>query len=157
LSAAPFDVIIVPVGGGGLSSGIVVARDHLQAPSRIIGAERLPGNDSARCLRSGQLIPNEQEAATVADGARTISLGKTNWEILQRGLTDIVEVPDPFTMRAVQHYFRYVNLKVEPTGALSLGAMLTAPERFYSKRVCCTVSGGNVDPATYAEIIEQEE
>lgn len=153
LSAAPFDIIIVPVGGGGLSSGIVVARDHLQAATQIIGAEPLPGNDAARSLRSGQLIPNEQEPATVADGARTISLGKINWEILQRGLTDIIEVPDALTLQAVQHYFRYANLKVEPTGALSLGAILAAPERFYGKRVCCIVSGGNVDPTTYAEML----
>ena len=105
---------------------------------------------------SGQLIPNEQEPATVADGARTISLGKINWEILQRGLADIIEVPDVLTMQALQHYFRYANLKVEPTGALSLGAILAAPERFYGKRVCCIVSGGNVDAAIYAAILKQE-
>ncbi|HEU5227913.1 MAG TPA: pyridoxal-phosphate dependent enzyme [Ktedonobacteraceae bacterium] len=155
LSAAHFDIIIVPVGGGGLSSGIVVARDHLHASTQIIGAEPLPGNDAARSLRSGKLIPNEQEPMTIADGARTISLGNINWEILQRGIADIIEVPDTLTMQAVQCYFRSANLKVEPTGALSLGAMLTASERFYGKHVCCIVSGGNVDPAIYAEIIQQ--
>ncbi len=153
LSAAHFDIIIVPVGGGGISSGVVVARDHLRATTQIIGAEPLLGNDAARSLRSGQLIPNEQEPMTVADGARTISLGKINWEILRHGLTGIIEVPDPLTIQAVQHYFRSANLKVEPTGALSLGAMLTAPERFYGKHVCCIVSGGNVDAAAYAEMI----
>lgn len=153
LSAAHFDIIIVPVGGGGISSGVVVARDHLRATTQIIGAEPLPGNDAARSLRSGQLIPNEQEPMTVADGARTISLGKINWEILRQGLTDIIEVPDPLTIQAVQHHFRSANLKVEPTGALSLGVILAAPERFYGKHVCCIVSGGNVDAAAYAEMI----
>ena len=94
LNAASFDVILAPIGGGGLSSGIVLARDFLQAKTEIIGAEPQPGNDAARSLRSGKLIRNEQEPETIADGARTVSLGKLNWEILQHGLTDIIEVPD---------------------------------------------------------------
>jgi threonine dehydratase len=153
LEAADFDVIVVPVGGGGLSSGLVVARDYLHANTQIIGAEPLLGNDGARSLRSGQLLSNEQEPATIADGARTLSLGHLNWEILQSGLSDIIEVPDAHILNALRRYFRYVNLKVEPTGALALGALLTQPDRFYGKRVCCVVSGGNVDPTVYAQAI----
>ncbi|MGH2497552.1 MAG: threonine ammonia-lyase [Ktedonobacteraceae bacterium] len=153
LHAASFDAIIVPVGGGGLSSGQVVARDHTGTHTEIIGAEPQPGNDAARSLRSGTLTYNEREPATVADGARTLGLGRLNWEILQGGLADIIEVPDDTTLEALRQYFRYVNLKVEPTGALSLGALMTAPERFQGKRVCCIVSGGNVDPAIYANAL----
>lgn len=152
-SHGDFDILVVPVGGGGLSSGLVIARDHLQKQTQIIGAEPLPGNDAARSLHSGHLIPNEQEPSTIADGARTISLGQLNWEILRQGVADIVEVPDPLTLEALRRYFRYVNLKVEPTGALSLGALLTQPERFRGKRVCCIVSGGNVDPAVYTHAL----
>jgi threonine dehydratase len=154
-SAGSFDIIVVPVGGGGLSSGIVIARDHVTLPTTVIGAEPLPGNDAARSLRSGKLLANEHEPATVADGARTLSLGKLNWEILQQGLDSIIEVPDTSTREALRHYFRYANLKVEPTGALSLGAILTQPEQFRGKSVCCIVSGGNVDPAVYAEALLQ--
>ncbi len=153
LNASDFDVIVVPVGGGGLCSGLIVARDHLGASTKIIGAEPLPGNDAARSLHSGHLVSNQQEPATVADGARTLSLGHLNWEILQRGITDIIEVPDEVTLDALLRYFRYVNLKVEPTGALALGAVLTQPEQFYGKRVCCVVSGGNVDPTVYAQAL----
>ncbi len=153
LQAAPFDIIVVPVGGGGLSSGIVLARDYLHAPTEIIGAEPLPGNDAARSLRSGRLISNEQEPDTIADGARTLSLGSLNWEILQKGLADIVEVPDTVIASALRHSFLYENLKVEPTGALALGALLTQQTRFKGKRVCCIVSGGNVDPEVYARIL----
>lgn len=155
--AASFDIIVVPVGGGGLSSGIVIARDLLQTKTKIIGAEPLPGNDAARSLRSGHLTRNEHEPTTIADGARTISLGNLNWEILQQGLSDIIEVPDELTGKALRHCFRYVNLKVEPTGALTVGALFTEPERFSGKRVCCIVSGGNVDPAVYAQIISEQE
>jgi threonine dehydratase len=153
LRASDFDAIIVPIGGGGLSSGQVIARDHARAHAEIIGAEPLPGNDAARSLRSGVLTHNEQEPATIADGARTLGLGRLNWEILERGIAGIIEVPDEITLEALRQYFRYVNLKVEPTGALALGALMTAPERFQGKRVCCIVSGGNVDPTVYAQAL----
>ena len=152
-----FDVVVVPVGGGGLSSGIVVARDHVHARTEVIGAEPLPGNDAALSLRSGQLVRNEQEPMTIADGARTLSLGKLNWEILQNGVADILEVPDSFTLQAVRHCFLAVNLKIEPTGGLAIGALLAHPERFAGKRVCCVVSGGNVDPTLYANIITADD
>lgn len=156
-NAAHFDMIVVPVGGGGLCSGLVVARDHLQAQTKIVGAEPLLGNDAARSFRSGQLLANEQEPATIADGARTLSLGHLNWEILRDGLSDIIEVPDEIILDALRRYFRYVNLKVEPTGALALGALLTQPEQFYGKRVCCVVSGGNVDPSVFARALLVDE
>lgn len=151
--AGNFDMIVVPVGGGGLSSGIAVARDHLGLATMIIGAEPLPGNDAARSLHSHQLIRNEHEPATIADGARTISLGRLNWEVLSQGIADILEVPDEVTLDALRRYFRFANLKVEPTGALSLAAIIAHPERFAGKRVCCIVSGGNVDPAVYAKAL----
>ena len=96
---------------------------------------------------------NEHEPDTIADGARTLSMGELNWEIIQRGITDIVEVPDQLTLEALRSYFLYANLKVEPTGALSLGALLAEPERFHRRRVCCIVSGGNVDPSVYAQAL----
>jgi threonine dehydratase len=154
LSAGEFDTLVVPVGGGGLSAGQVIARDHLNARTEIIGAEPQPGNDAARSLRVGQLVCNEQEPLTVADGARTISLGNINWEILRQGIADILEVPDAITLEALRAYFA-LNLKVEPTGALALGAVLAQPERFVGKRVCCIVSGGNVDPLVYAKALQE--
>jgi threonine dehydratase len=153
LSADDFDSIIVPVGGGGLSSGIVLARNRLGAHAEIIGAEPLLGNDAAQSLRAGQLVRNPQEPTTIADGARTISLGEVNWEILREGLADIIETPEPLILQALREYFLYANLKVEPTGALALAALFTQPGRFAGKRVCCIVSGGNVDPAVYAQIL----
>src|SRR2546425_7348094 len=125
LNADDFDVVLVPVGGGGLSSGLVVARDHLATKTEIIGAEPLPGNDAARSLQSGQLVRNEQEPATVADGARTLSLGMLNWEILRQGIADIIAVPDAITLKARRSYVQFVNLKAEPTGERALGALLT--------------------------------
>ncbi|GCE13044.1 threonine ammonia-lyase [Tengunoibacter tsumagoiensis] len=156
LAAGPFDTVIVPVGGGGLASALVVARDHLKSSTTIIGAEPIPGNDAARSLRSGTLVRNEEEPVTLADGARTVSLGQLNWEILQHGLKDIIDVSDPLIIQAVRHYFLSANLKVEPTGALTLGAIIAQPERFAGQRVCCIVSGGNVDPDLYGQVLSDQ-
>ncbi len=147
------DAVIAPVGGGGLSSGVVVARDLLAPGCRVIGAEPLLANDAAQSLRTGRLCANEQEPNTLCDGARTLSLGRLNFEILRHGLAEIIEVDEASIARAVRMLFQLANLKAEPTGALSFAAILQAPERFAKRRVACVISGGNVDSARYAEIL----
>ena len=90
----------------------------------MIGAEPLMANDAARSLKAGEIIKNESEPQTIADGARTLSLGKHNWEIIKTGVSEIVEVSEEKIIEAVKLYFNLANLKCEPTGALSLGAVL---------------------------------
>jgi len=119
----------------------------------IFGAEPLLGNDAARSFRSGQLIANETEPTTIADGARTLSLGRLNWPIIRDGAEDIIEVADQSIAEAVRLYFSLANLKCEPTGALSLGAILENKASFKHKKVCVIVSGGNVDPDVYRTLI----
>ena len=104
-------------------------------------------------ISADTLIANETEPATIADGARTISLGDLNWEIIKTGAAGILEVTDEAIAEAMKLYFGLANLKCEPTGALSLGAVLSDKTRFAGKRICLVVSGGNVDPSIYAQII----
>ncbi len=151
-SPAP-EVIVVPVGGGGLSSGIVSAVRAAGAAVAVVGAEPLLANDAARSLREGRIVTNASEPQTIADGARTLSVGRQNWALLHDGLETIVEVPEAHIVDALRRYFVQANLKVEPTGALALGAILTDPERFRGRRTCCVISGGNVDPAVYARLL----
>ncbi|HEY0429296.1 MAG TPA: pyridoxal-phosphate dependent enzyme [Pyrinomonadaceae bacterium] len=153
LAAKDFDVVISPVGGGGLASGIVTGLCRGGKATRVFGAEPLLGNDAARSLKAGKIVANEFEPMSIADGARTISLGRHNWEILQKGLAGIFEVSEEKIAEAVRLYFSMANLKVEPTGALSLGAILERDEDFSDKKVCLIVSGGNVDTEIYAKII----
>ena len=155
LAGHGFDVVVSPVGGGGLISGIVTGLCRSGCDAEVIGAEPLLGNDGARSLRAGELVANEREPMTIADGARTISLGKRNWEIIRSSVREIVEVPDEAIEKAVRVYYGLANLKAEPTGALSLGAVLLDPARFEGRRVCLVVSGGNVDPNVYSTIITQ--
>ncbi|HNQ16216.1 MAG TPA: pyridoxal-phosphate dependent enzyme [Pyrinomonadaceae bacterium] len=154
LAALGLDVVISPVGGGGLISGISKGLCRYGSKAELFGAEPLLGNDAARSLRAGRIIPNETEpTATLADGARTISLGTRNWEIIKVGVAEIIEVSEERIIEALRSYFRLANLKCEPTGALSLGALIERREQFAGKRVGVVVSGGNVDPAIYSRLL----
>ncbi len=148
-----FDAVIVPVGGGGLSSGIVKGLCEIGSSIKVFGAEPLLGNDASRSLKAGELIANETEPMTIADGARTLSLGKQNWAILKDGLAGIIEVSDEKIAEAMRLFFGLANLKCEPTGALSLGAILENTDEFKDKKVCLIVSGGNVDTEVYRNIL----
>jgi threonine dehydratase len=147
------DVVVSPIGGGGLTSGIITGIRETGKEIEVVGAEPHVGNRAARSLRAGKLIALEEEPPTIADGARTLSLGKHNWEILRTGLAGIVEAEEDDIREAVRLLFHLANLKVEPTGALSVAALLASPQRFQGKSVCCVVSGGNVDERVYAEIL----
>ena len=153
LSVKNFDVIICPVGGGGLISGISKGLCRNGNQANLLGAEPLLGNDAARSLKAGKIIRNEVEPMTIADGARTISLGKHNWEIIEKGISQIIEVSDEKIKETVRLYFSLANLKSEPTGALTLGAILENKENFKDKKICVVVSGGNVDAEIYRQIL----
>ena len=148
-----FDYVIAPIGGGGLTSGIINGLLAGGCASRVIAAEPLMANDAARSLRAGHIIVNETEPQTIADGARTVSVGAHNWAVLKEGLSAIIEVPEEEIKEGLRLLFSLANLKAEPTGALSIGALLTDPELFRGRRVCCVISGGNVDPPVYREIL----
>ena len=153
ISAKDFDVVISPIGGGGLISGISKGLCRNSHQAKLIGAEPLLGNDAAKSLKAGEIIRNKIEPMTIADGARTISLGNHNWEIIKSGVSEIIEVSDEKTKESVRLYFDFANLKSEPTGALSLGAILHNNEKFKDKKICVVVSGGNVDAEIYRQIL----
>lgn len=150
-----FDVVLAAVGGGGLMSGLIrgfakVPRDR---PVRFVGVEPILANDLSRSLQAGHIVANETEPQTMADGVRTLSVGQHNWPVLHQGLSEVVEVAEQQIEEAVRLLFRLANLKAEPTGALSLAALLAAPDRFRDLTVCCVVSGGNVADDLFAAIL----
>lgn len=153
LAQKDFDVVVVPVGGGGLISGISKGLCAAGSPAVLTGAEPLLGNDAARSLRAGEIVSNETEPMTIADGARTLCVGKQNWEIIKTGVTEIIEVRDEKIAEAVRLFFGAANLKCEPTGALSLGAILENKAALADKKICAVVSGGNVDAEIYRQIL----
>ena len=148
------DVIIAPIGGGGLTSGLVKAVQKSGKSTQVFAAEPALANDAAESFRAGHLVTQVAESATIADGARVVRLGDRNWEILSQGLAGVIEVSEEQIKEGVRLLFALANLKAEPTGALALGAVLAEPARFKGKRVCCVISGGNADPALYAQLVE---
>ena len=157
LSEKDFDVIIVPVGGGGLISGISKGLCRNGHQAKLVGAEPVMANDAFRSLQAGKIICNETEPQTLADGARTLSIGKYNWEIIKTGVSEIIEVSEENIKKALRLYFNLANLKVEPTGALSLGAVLKNRDSFQNKKICAVVSGGNVDAGIYNKILSEND
>lgn len=152
-----FNHVVASIGGGGLTSGIIKGIKDCGKKMRVVAAEPLLANDAAQCMNQGCIVSNSSEPQTIADGARTLSLGLKNWEILKDGgLTGVIEVPEEYISEAVRILFEKANLKAEPTGALSVGAILACPEYFMDKRTCFVISGGNVDPELYAKILRRE-
>ena len=148
------DFIVAPIGGGGLTAGLVKAVQRSGKDIKVLAAEPALSNDAAQSFRAGHIVALPDESATIADGARVLRMGDSNWEILSRGLSGVIEVSEEQIMEGVRLLFALANLKVEPTGALAVGALLAEPQRFKGKRVCCVISGGNADPALYAKLVE---
>jgi threonine dehydratase len=148
------DYIIAPIGGGGLTSGLVQAVERSGKNVQVLAAEPALSNDAAQSMRAGHIVALPDESATIADGARVLRIGEHNWEILSHGLAGVIEVSEEQIMEGVRLLFALANIKAEPTGALAIGAVLVDPHRFKGKRVWCVISGGNADPALYAKLVE---
>jgi threonine dehydratase len=151
--ANEFDCVLAPIGGGGLTAGIITGLRERGCAKPVWAVEPAIANDAARSLREGRIVANETEPQTVADGVRTLSVGKHNWPVLREGLAGVVEVSEMNIVNAVRTLFREANVKAEPTGALPIAALLEAAERFRDQRVCCVISGGNVDPERFESIL----
>jgi threonine dehydratase len=149
-----FDVIVAPISGGGLAAGVLEGLRRAGSDTRLIGAEPVLANHVTRSLRAGQIVWDKEESKTIADGARTTSLGERNWVILKTGLMECIEVPEAAIRDAVRLLYHLANLKAEPTGALAVAAILVQRERFQDRRVCCIISGGNVDARLYSLLID---
>jgi threonine dehydratase len=145
----PLDWLLVPVGGGGLLSGCALAA-HAACPScRVVGVEPEGGDDGVRSFKSGRL-ERVEHPETIADGARTPSLGTLTFSVIRRLAHDLVSVPDAELIRAMRFAFERLKLVIEPTGALALAGLLAGRIAASEQRVGIIVSGGNVDAASYA-------
>lgn len=146
------DMIIVPVGGGGLSAGIISGLRSKDIGIAVWGAEPAIANDAARSLRNGMIMSNDKEPDTLADGARTISLGRLNFDILSREMSGVMEIDENLISLAMKHLHQ-CGLRVEPTGALSVAALLAEAKHFVDLKIGCVLSGGNVDDDVYCNLV----
>lgn len=141
--APALDIIMAPVGGGGLMSGTALSSHFFSASSRIFGAEPELVNDAARSFKSGQLEKNTR-IDTIADGLRTNLCDKT-LTIIRKHLEDILTVDEETIVRAMRLIWERMKIIVEPSCAVPFAAVLTYPEIFAGQKVGIILTGGNVD------------
>jgi threonine dehydratase len=152
--------VLVPVGGGGLASGVAVAVHALQPGARIIGIEPELAADARDSLARGEIVawPAELVSRTIADGTRTQALGPRTFAHLSAHLESIVTVTEAEIAAAVRLAAERSRLVVEPSGALGIAALAFHARELGLDRgdgaVVAVVSGGNVDPARYLEYLE---
>lgn len=139
------DLILTPVGGGGLVSGTALTVRSLSPSSRVIAAEPRGADDAYRSFRAGHIIPSVNPR-TIADGLLT-SLGDKTFAIIRDCVDDIVTVEEADIIRAMRLIWERMKIVVEPSAAVPLGALLSRSVDVQGKRVAIILSGGNVDLA----------
>ena len=142
--AGALDVLMVPCGGGGLLSGSAIAAKHLAPKCKVIGVEPAAGDDATQSFVKKRLIAIAVPD-TIADGARTPSLGKLTFPIVLRYVDDMLTVTDAELTRAMFFLWERMKIVVEPTGALAACAALEKKIDLRGKKVGVVLSGGNVD------------
>jgi len=144
LEAVPnLDVLLCPVGGGGLLSGCAVAARTIKPDIRVIGVEPSGADDAARSLRAGSIVPVEHPN-TIADGLRA-TIGERPFAEIRRLVAEIVTVTDEAIVRAMRQMWEVLKIVVEPSGAVPYAALLDAPAALRGRRIGIIVSGGNLD------------
>ena len=140
----PLDLLLVPCGGGGLLSGSAIAAKHLAPQCRVIGVEPENGDDATQSFISKRLV-TIKTPDTIADGARTPSLGKLTFPLVMRYVDDMLTVGDDELARTMFWIWERMKLVVEPTGALAATALLQRKVKAAGLKVGVILSGGNVD------------
>jgi threonine dehydratase len=146
------DAVLVPVGGGGLISGIATAVKALSPGTRVIGVEPLASDDVARSLASGSR-ERVEVTETIADGQQTATPGELTWPVIQRLVDAVVTVSDEQIVAAMRVLFERCKLVAEPSGASAAAALLAGTISLPGKHVAVVVSGGNVGAQAFATLM----
>lgn len=141
--AGPFDVILAPVGGGGLLAGTALTCHHLAPDTRVIGAEPRAADDAKRSLDAGS-IQASGDPKTLADGLRT-GLGERTFAVIKRYVDDIILVDEAEIVTAMRMIWERMKIVIEPSAAVPIAALLSDRLDVAGQRVGVIVSGGNVD------------
>ncbi|MDD5562812.1 MAG: pyridoxal-phosphate dependent enzyme [Thermoanaerobaculaceae bacterium] len=139
------DVVLAPVGGGGLLSGTAIAVAGASPGTRVVGAEPAAADDAFRSLREGRIVP-AVAPATIADGLLT-SLGTLTFAVIRERVAEIVTVSEDAIVAAMRHTWERMKIVIEPSSAVPLGALLEGKLPAAGRRIGVIVSGGNVDLA----------
>jgi threonine dehydratase len=150
------DIVLVPIGGGGLISGVAAAVKLSGGKTKVIGVEPELAADAQASFRAGHIveITPEQTARTLADGLRTQSVGEINFEHIRRFVDDIVTVSESEILEAVRRLALDAKLVVEPSGAVTFAAFVFHGDQLPSARkTAAVISGGNIEPMLLSRIL----
>jgi threonine dehydratase len=150
--AGVLDVLLVPLGGGGLLAGSSLAASERSPGIRIYGVEPQAGDDWVRSWRENRIV-SIPVPKTIADGQQTQAPGELTWPIVRRLAAGVVTVSDDEIRGAMRFAFERLKLVVEPSGATALAALLYGKADVRDTRVGIVLSGGNVDATTFAACI----
>jgi threonine dehydratase len=142
--AGRLDMLFVPCGGGGLLSGSALAARKLSPGCFVVGVEPAAGDDATRSFRTKQL-QRVENPKTIADGARTSSLGALTFPLILENVSEMTTVDDKSLLESMLFLWERLKLIVEPTGALAAAAVFQGKVDVKGKRVGVILSGGNVD------------
>lgn len=146
------DYLFVPVGGGGIIAGNAIAAKQLFPNIKVIGVETEAANDCYQTFRKKEIVridpPN-----TIADGMRTQSIGKRNFEIIMKYVDNVITVSDQQVVEMMKFLLERMKVIVEPTGAVAPAAVYHNVLGLSGKAVCAIISGGNVDPTFLKKIL----
>ncbi|HIG53448.1 MAG TPA: threonine/serine dehydratase [Candidatus Handelsmanbacteria bacterium] len=151
------DMVLVPIGGGGLISGIGAALKMSRPEIKIIGVEPELANDAQLSLQQGKLValPIEQTKQTAADGMRATQLGDITYRYIREYVDDIITVNEQEIRAAVRTLALDSRLVAEPSGAVPVAALLNRREELpAAKKIVAVISGGNIDPQLLADILQ---
>jgi threonine dehydratase len=147
------DIVLVGASGGGLIGGVSLAVKEARPETLIYSVEPAGFDDLARSLARGERQRNEHLSGSICDALMAATPGEITFEVAKRNLAGGLAVTDEEAKAAVRFAFRELKLVVEPGGAVSLAAILAKKLDFAGKTVMAVLSGGNVDPAVFSEII----
>ncbi|MGB9105181.1 MAG: threonine/serine dehydratase [Terriglobales bacterium] len=152
------DLVLVPVGGGGLISGIASAFKLSGSHAKVIGVEPELASDAQASFRSGRIVEfsADQTSRTLADGLRTQSVGEINFDHIRRFVDDIVTVSESEILAAIRTLALDAKLVAEPSGAVTFAAFrFRAGKLPPARKTVAVISGGNIDPALLAGVLSQ--
>ncbi len=147
------DTLVVPVGGGGLISGIATAAKAIKPGVRVVGVQTSSYSSIARALRGKSLAG---EGNTIAEGIAVKLPGKLTLEVIRARVDEMLLVEEPDIERAMALYLNVEKTVAEGAGAAALAAVLSYPDTFRGRNVGVVLSGGNVDPRLLASVIVRE-
>ena len=146
------DVVVVPIGGGGLISGILTAIKETKPSVKVIGVEPESANDTLLSLQKGEIV-GIPESKTIADGLRTSEPGTMTFPIVQKYVDDIVTVSEDEIRQALFFVLERMKQLIEPSSAVAVAAAMFGKLGVKDKNVVCVLSGGNVDVRKLGELV----